>query len=386
MFRRHSLPVALVITLLVAGGAAHAAGASISDKQKALAEVRARISDLQTKVEADQSEHDALARDMQKVERKLSKASQTMRQTRRKLDEQQRKFRQTQADQREAQAALDARRAGLARQVRAAYVLGRQGETQLLLNVDNAQAVGRMLTYYGYLQRAQLAAIESIRARAQELDELADRLQEQQSQLEQLRKEQEQTLAELKAQHAQRREVLEKLKSRLSGESDNLAQLKEDERSIRQLIESLKKTLADLPPNVSPSDKPFTTLQGKLPWPVRGAMLAQYGAAKAGGRLRWNGHWIAAREGAPVQAVAQGRAVYVGWMHRYGLIVLLEHDGGYFTLYGHCQTADVQVGDSVRAGQTIAAAGATGGYEQSGVYFEIRKGADAIDPDRWLAH
>lgn len=385
MFRRRSLHIALLIALFAAT-TAHAAADRISDKQKALDEVRSRISELQKQVEADQSEHDTLARDMQTVERKIAKASQTMRDTRRKLDEQQRKMRQTQADQKDALAALDARRAGLARQIRAAYVLGKQGETQLLLNVDNAQTVGRMLTYYGYLQSAQLAAIESIRARAQELDQLADRLQEQQSQLEQLRKDQAQTLADLKDQHAQRADVLNKLKSRLSGESDNLAQLKEDERNIRELIESLKKTLATLPPNVSPSDKPFTSLQGKLPWPARGALLAQYGAAKAGGRLRWNGHWIAAREGTSIQAVAQGRVVYVGWMHRYGLIVLIEHDGGYFTLYGHCQTADVQLGDAVRAGQTIAAAGTTGGYEQSGVYFEIRKGADAIDPDRWLAH
>src|SRR3546814_1989120 len=92
---------------------------------------------------------------MQTVERKIAKARHTIRATRRKLDDQQRKIRQTQADQKEAQAALDARRVGLARQVRAAYVLGRQGETPLLLNVDNAQTVGRMLTYYGYLQRAQ---------------------------------------------------------------------------------------------------------------------------------------------------------------------------------------------------------------------------------------
>lgn len=385
MFHRRSLLAAALIALFMAG-AAHAAADRITDKQKALAEVRSRISDLQKKVEADQSQHDALAREMQTVERKIAAANQTVRGTRRKLDEQQRKIRQTQADQKEALAALDARRAGLTRQVRAAYVLGRQGETQLLLNVDSAQTVGRMLSYYGYLQRAQLTAIESIRSRAQELEALSDRLQAQQAQLEQLRTEQEQALAELKGQHAQRGDVLTKLKSRLSGESDNLAQLKEDERNIRQLIESLKKTLADLPPNVSPSDKPFTSLKGKLPWPVRGTLLAQYGEAKAGGRLRWNGHWIAAREGTPVQAVAQGRIVFVGWMHRYGLIVLIEHDGGYFTLYGHCQTTDVQLGDNVRAGQTIAAVGETGGYEQSGVYFEIRKGADAIDPDRWLAH
>src|SRR3546814_5696902 len=67
---------------------------------------------------------------------------------------------------------------------------------------------------------------------------------------------------------------------------------------------------------------------------------AQYGEAKAGGRLRWNGHWIAAREGAPIQAVAQGRIVYVGWMHRYGLIVLIEHDGGYFRSEEH--TSELQ--------------------------------------------
>jgi septal ring factor EnvC (AmiA/AmiB activator) len=385
MFRRPSLFVLLLAGLLVAGGV-RAGNERLTDNQKALAEVRSRIGELQKKVEADQNEHDALAREMQTVERKLANATQAMRTIRRKLAEQQRKMRNTQADQKEALAALDAHREDLVRQVRAAYVLGRQSETQLLLNVDDAQTVGRMLTYYGYLQRAQLAAIDAIRARAQELDELADRLQQQQSQLEQLRKDQQQTLADLKDQHAQRADVLKQIKSRLSGETDNLAQLKEDERNIRELIESLKKTLADLPPDVSPSDKPFPTLKGKLPWPARGALLAHYGEAKAGGRLSWNGHWIAAGEGAPVRAVAHGRIVYVGWMHRYGLIVLIEHEDGYFSLYGHCQTAAVQVGDTVRAGQTIAGAGTTGGYDQSGVYFEIRKGAEAIDPDRWLAH
>src|SRR3546814_18499921 len=119
---------------------------------------------------------------MQTVERKIAKARHTIRATRRKLDDQQRKIRQTQADQKEAQAALDARRVGLARQVRAAYVLGRQGETQLLLNVDTAQTVGRMLTYYGDMPPAQLAALESIRRPAPELDEPADRHPAQQAQ------------------------------------------------------------------------------------------------------------------------------------------------------------------------------------------------------------
>src|SRR3546814_17850694 len=99
---------------------------------------------------------------MQTVERKIAKARHTIRATRRKLDDQQRKIRQTQADQKEAQAALDARRVGLARQVRAAYVLGRQGGTQLLLHVDNAQTVGRRLTISGQLPRPTPPALTSI--------------------------------------------------------------------------------------------------------------------------------------------------------------------------------------------------------------------------------
>lgn len=384
MFHRHSLPIAVLVAVL-AVTAASADEGQIGERQKALAEVRSRIGALQKKVEADQGERDSLARDLEKLEREIAAANQALREAQRSLDAQQRKISDTEDQQREAERALDARRGSLARQVRAAYVLGRQSGTQLLLNLDDAQTVGRMLTYYEYLQRAQLAAIEAIRARAQELDALADRLQQQQAQLQQLHERQEQTLAGLTGARAERAAVLQQIKSRLSGEQSNLAQLRADEQSIRQLIESLKKALADLPPEVSPSDKPFTALKGKLPWPARGALLARYGEAKADGHLSWNGHWIAAAEGAPVRAVARGRVVYVGWMHRYGLIALLQHEGGYFSLYGHCQSVAVQVGDAVRAGQTIAAAGSTGGYEQPGVYFEIRKGAEAINPQQWLA-
>ncbi|MGH8446153.1 MAG: murein hydrolase activator EnvC family protein [Solimonas sp.] len=384
MFRRLA-PPALILVAVLASASGRAADDRLNQNQKALDAVRDRISSLQKKVEDDQTERDSLAREMQKVERKIAAASQGLRTLRNKLDEQQRKVRETQADQKEAKRALDSRRDDLARQIRAAYIMGRSSETQLLLNLDDVQTVGRMLTYYDYLQRAQITAMQAIRTRAQELEQLADRLQQEQAQIEQLRKEQEETLADLKGTRAERAEMLAQLKTRLSGEEDNLAQLKEDERSIRKLIESLKKTLADLPPDVSPSDKPFATLKGKLPWPARGALIARYGENKAGGRLSWNGHWIAADEGSPVRSVARGRAVYVGWMHRYGLIVLVEHEDGYFTLYGHCQAASVQVGDPVRAGQAIATAGSTGGYDQSGVYFEIRKGAEAINPQGWLA-
>jgi septal ring factor EnvC (AmiA/AmiB activator) len=55
------------------------------------------------------------------------------------------------------------------------------------------------------------------------------------------------------------------------------------------------------------------------------------------------------------------------------------------SLYGHVQTAASEVGDTVKAGDTVATAGSSGGHDESGVYFEIRKGTTAVDPKSWLA-
>ena len=84
-------------------------------------------------------------------------------------------------------------------------------------------------------------------------------------------------------------------------------------------------------------------------------------------------------------AAAHGRVAYVGWLSSYGLIVVLQHDKGYYTLYGHNSSVSRSAGEWVNAGEVIALAGNTGGYDQPGLYFELRSGAEAIDPKGWLA-
>lgn len=114
-------------------------------------------------------------------------------------------------------------------------------------------------------------------------------------------------------------------------------------------------------------------------------MIARFGDSKAGGHLQWEGRWIAAPAGTAVHAVAPGRVVYVGWMYRYGLIVVLDHGDNYYTVYGHNQSVYVRSGEHVRAGEKIATAGKSGGHETTGVYFEIRHGSKPLDPGVWLA-
>lgn len=377
------------ICLLLAGGllagSATAAADGLRNQQDALAAVRARIEALSKSVEASQAERDALARDLQATERRIAAINADIRSLQKQAVEQRSRIQDREKEIAASNKSVEKRSDGLRRQMRAAYVIGRQGQTQLLLNQNNVQKVGRVLVYYDYLQRAQSTAIAGIRGRVNELEGLAARMQAEVTRLAELKKKQESSRTQLRESNAERKKMLARLRERIADEQSELQRLHDDERSITELIGRLQDALAEVPPETGYSDKPFVGLRGKLPWPLRGKLLAEYGEVKAGGKLSWKGHWIGAQEGAAVKAVARGRVAYVGWMHRYGLIVLLEHEGSYYSLYGHAQSAAVTVGDPVRAGQIVARAGSTGGHEQSGVYFELRKGTEPIDPRKWLA-
>ncbi|MDD3764578.1 MAG: peptidoglycan DD-metalloendopeptidase family protein [Nevskiales bacterium] len=381
MFRTNLLIVCLCLLLCPGVQAA----SDLGKQQASLEQVRSRIAKLTRAIEKQQSDQDALTRELQALERQAATLREEAEAQRSQIADQKRRIETTTAEREEAEQALKGGLESLRRQMRTAYMVGRQGQTQLLLRQNDAQHVGRILVYYDYLQRAQTGVLTEIQQRVRALDELTERLQTEVERLSEIARSRETTLKRLEQSQRDRRNALNKIKKRLTDERGTLKQLQADERSIQQLIERLRDTLSDLPADNRFYDQPFTKLKGKLPWPVRGKLLASYGAQKAGGKLNWKGHWIAADEGDPVKAVARGRVVYVGWMHRYGLIVLIEHEGSYYSLYGHNSSTTVKVGDGVKAGQVIARAGNTGGHEQFGVYFELRHKADAIDPRRWLA-
>lgn len=366
--------------------AAAANGPGVKEKEEALEALRSRIDGIAKTIEADLGERDVLAGKLQDAERRAAEIKKQVKALARQENEQRSKVRSSESELATARKDLERLHSGLGKQLRAAYVIGRQGQTQLLLNQSDVNKVGRVLVYYDYLQRAQTTAISNIHSRVAELEAMAERVQAEIARLAELRAEQQAALDQLNASRKERADALTEIRQRINNSKSELARLKEDERSIGDLIKNLQRKLVDLPPpDVSFSNQPFAKLRGKLPWPTRGKLISAYGDFKTGGKLTWKGHWISAGEGDPVRAVARGRAVYVGWMHRYGLIVLIEHEGSYYSLYGHAESATVAVGDDIAAGDVIAKAGSTGGHEQPGVYFELRKGTNPIDPRAWLA-
>jgi murein DD-endopeptidase MepM/ murein hydrolase activator NlpD len=118
-------------------------------------------------------------------------------------------------------------------------------------------------------------------------------------------------------------------------------------------------------------------------WPVKGKIISAYGSKPNG--LRNEGINIAVPEGTGIRAADGGVVAYAGnELKGYGNLVLIRHDGGWVTAYAHNKELIVKRGDTVKRGDIVAKAGQTGSVTSPQLHFEVRKGATAMDPIRFL--
>ncbi len=118
-------------------------------------------------------------------------------------------------------------------------------------------------------------------------------------------------------------------------------------------------------------------------WPVRGKVLIPYGATAKG--MRNDGINISARLGTSIRAAEAGVVAYAGnELKGFGNMLLLKHQGGLITTYAHADEIKVQRGATVRRGQIIASVGQTGSVTSPQLHFEVREGAKAVDPMKYL--
>jgi septal ring factor EnvC (AmiA/AmiB activator) len=179
-----------------------------------------------------------------------------------------------------------------------------------------------------------------------------------------------------------------------------LERVKEDRKAERELLVELERaaraleaTLAELGETGRQhggwlDGSGFAQLRGKLPLPVEARVIARFGRVVDADFLTQtvrNGVDFGASEGAGVRATARAEVRFAGWFRGYGKIVILDHGDSYFTVSGHLSQIHVAVGDRVGAGETIGNVGDTGSLSGPRLYFELRRGSDALDPVSWLS-
>lgn len=145
-------------------------------------------------------------------------------------------------------------------------------------------------------------------------------------------------------------------------------------------------------PAASPSQTPrkATALEPrheKMLMPVQGRIISEFGWRRHPVFADWRYHTgidIAAAEGIPVRAALSGKVVEVKNDRQLGLYVVLEHEGGFRTKYGHLKSSPVSPGDQVIQGQSIGTAGSSGVTSGCYLHFEVIHEGKAQDPRDFL--
>lgn len=155
-------------------------------------------------------------------------------------------------------------------------------------------------------------------------------------------------------------------------EAEEEGRAEEDDRAIDEAVVRLEESEgAEAVPSAP------ETMVGPLIWPVDGVVISLFGEDDG---ARHDGIDIAAPEGTPIWAAADGEVLFSGEQQGYGLILILRHEGDLVTVYGHNLENLVREGEQVKKGQPLARVGQSGGQLTPSLHFEVRKGAVATNP------
>lgn len=379
-----------VLTLTAAVPAVAQDGAS--DAQRAAQErearqkldaVRAELRTLALQQRETEGERNEAARALRAKEVELAAVAKDVRALDAKIDAEQTELDALEAERAKLEAALKTQRDALAALLRSAYVLGHDEELKLLLQQDDVAAIARVLAYNRYFQRARIGRIDRLSTDLEALANVQDSIRRQTAELASTRDARAAESARLETERSEREALVRELEAKLKEQGARAAALGKDEKALASLIEKLRDVFADIPKQLSGAE-PFASLRGRLAWPLSGGrIVTAFGAADESGR-RSSGLLLAARTGTAVHAVSHGRVAFADWLRGYGLMIIIDHGDGYLSLYGCNETLLKDVGDWVDAGETIATSGASGGQKTPGLYFELRARGQAVDPQTWL--
>ncbi len=369
-------------------------------------QVNNKVETLSRDLKSDRQETDKLKSEVQSLEKKLGDITRKEYATEKKVNKIEKKLKRFAIKRKKLAKVLNRQKKGLAQQLQAYYSAGEQSHLRLLLRQDNPSSIGRTIKYFEYMNKSRLSKIAKVKKTLSEIDAIEREGQNDKKKLQNLMGKLGTQKKASKRVLSKREVIYKKSKKNLLSKDKQLKQLKSKEAGLQSKINGLVKKSDKKPSSKSTnkskaastmeskrkprevearnfySNKPFTRLRGKLSWPIKGRVLHNYGE-KRNRKQRWKGTVISASGGAKVKAIASGEVEFSGWFNGYGYLVIIRHDKHYRSLYGYNRAVHVDVGQTIKAGTTIASVGNSGGQQQNALYFEIRKKAQPNNPAKW---
>ncbi|MBN2201654.1 biotin transporter BioY [bacterium] len=379
---------AVVLVVLMSGAAA------FGQSSAGLSRIREEIRKIEKEIRAKEARETTLLEQLEDMERRIG----LQKKLTFELADQQRLKEKDVAEAEirvgESFRSLTDQKALVGRRMANLYKKGRMSDWETLLTM---KSVNQALVWVKYQKRIMendernlrlLAEKQAAFSRRKEIldGELAEKvrlMREMRSETESLesaKRERTRLLNEVRREKKPLQEALEQKRAAFREIQDWMAR-EEEKRRIER--ESASRTAAEKPKQ--PAFR-SSELSGKLAWPVTGRIVSRFGKQRDPELKTWTenlGLEIQASENEPVKAVADGQIKRVDWLRGMGNLVFLDH-GGYYTVYGHLETVQVALGETVKAGRVLGQVGDKNSFYGSTLHFEVWKGITPNDPEKWL--
>jgi murein hydrolase activator len=358
-----------------------------SEEKKSLIEItRSQIEEIEKHLSEQQGELftvDAKEKDLlgeiERLERELASNRDALREVSSRIHDIEDAIKDGQNRVKMLNRSLDEAEAYLIRRIIALYKFGKSDYVGLLMSADTLQELEKTIRYMSSVMNRDREILDGVEDKRALVEQEVEELEENKLALELLRKEKD-TRAILLERHMENR-VHILMKARREKEFYEKAV-----KELRQAAQELNHTMGKLEKEEKGTFrlKGLAHMKGKLPLPLKGEILRDLHVTGSNPFMNKKGVFIKGSEGEEVRSVFLGRVDYSGWFKGYGQLMVVNHGARYFTLFAHLHKRAKEKGEMISSGEPVGIAGDPGWNMGSGVYFEIRKGSENLDPEKWL--
>jgi murein hydrolase activator len=380
--------MALLVALSTPPGAfADSINDKIDKERKTLEQLKDQIEEKRRQADEAGKKRESILQGIQTLDERHMRTRQSHQEISRKLRKKDQEIEAINAQIARLREGVQVRQEAILARLRVQYMEGRFGHWKPLLASDSYGDFQRRLRYLSAVSARDYGLIEMFKTDMANMEEAERQREAARVGMVAYKRSTEKHLEEIKAVKKEKKLYLAKLTQEKESYERALQELERSASRIDSLLRELeqrRKAAAARPPAGSMS----RGVKGGLPWPAEGSVLTYFGRQKHptfNTYVQRKGIEIRTLEGSAIRAVMSGTVVYADWLKGYGLVIILDHANGFFSLYAHASKIRTSVGAQVASGQAIGETGDTGMTGENTLYFELREGAEPVDPLQWLA-
>jgi septal ring factor EnvC (AmiA/AmiB activator) len=361
----------------------------IERQRQALEKIQEEIKEKKKSSEQAEKKMESVLESIQELDASLMKSRLERQEIGRRLKQKDQELEEINAQLASLRGRVGERRKSILARLRVQYIEGRMGGLKVLLAADSYADLHRRYQYLSAMSRREYDLLQDYQHDVGRLEQVERQRAVARDTMLSLKGETEHKLNEIQEGKRRKNLFLARITDAKESYDRMVAELERSAGRVDALLRELLEQRAKLATaQIRQRGGKAHTLLGQFLWPADGEVVAHFGRQKHpqfNTYVQRKGIDIRAPEGSGIRAVMAGTVAFADWLKGYGLVAILDHANGFFSLYAHASALVVKAGEHVQAGQTIGATGDTGMTKEHTLYFELREGAEPVDPLIWLA-